>query len=170
MFRVVTVVLLAIVVTATVAFAQDNQPQEKPKSEVDLAYVSKYLDRMKLKYEKDEQHNVAHMVMVGDNGKFDTHVLCDPQAALAYIIITDYLTVPPTHRNCDKVLRRLMELNWKLNLGKFEWDPSDGEVRFTFTFSTENGIGFEAFQAVFNTMIATADDQIEGLQKLLVED
>ncbi len=169
MRRVLAVVVAAVVLSAVVAFAQDDQPQQ-PKSEVDLAYVTKYLDQMELKYEKDEEKNAAHLVMVGDNGKFDTHVLCDPDTALAFIVISDYLSVPADHRNCDKVLRRLMELNWALNVGKFEWDSNDGEVRFTFCFSTENGIGFEAFEAVFGTLVTTADQRIEELQKLLVED
>lgn len=169
MRRIFAAVVAAVLLSTGVAFAQDEQPQQ-PRSDVDLAYLANYLDQMELKYERDEERGAAHMVMVGDNGKFDTHVLCDPDTALAFIIISDYLSVPPDHRNCDKVLRRLMELNWALNVGKFEWDSEDGEVRFTFCFSTENGIGYEAFQAVFGTMVTTADDRIEELQKLLVED
>jgi hypothetical protein len=137
---------------------------------VDLPYLCRYLDKMKLKYETDNEHGFAHLIMVGDHGKYNTYVLAVPDKALAFIIIADYLTVPADHRNCDKVLRALMKLNWDLNVGKFEWDPSDGEVRLTFTFSTENGVGFEAFSAVFSTLIQTADQKIEELQKILVSD
>jgi hypothetical protein len=137
---------------------------------VDLPYVTKYLDAMKLKYETNPEKGFAHLIMVGDHSKYDTYVIADPESALAFIIIRNYLTVKADHRNCDKVLRRLMELNWKLNVGKFEWNSEDGEVRLTFTFSTENGIGLEAFKAVFDTITTTADDKLEELQKILTAD
>jgi hypothetical protein len=63
-----------------------------------------------------------------------------------------------------------MELNWKLNVGKFEWDPTDGEVRLTFAFSTENGVGYEAFKAIFETITQTTDKYKEELDKILVSD
>ena len=137
---------------------------------VDLAYLTRYLDRMGLKYEANHEKGFARLVMVGDHGKYDTYVIANVDTALAFIVISNYMTVRSDHRNCDKVLRRLMELNWKLNVGKFEWDPTDGEVRLTFTFSTENGVGYEAFTAVFETLTATADEYKEDLERLLVGD
>lgn len=150
--------------------AAPEEPEASAPVTVDLAYLTKYLDRMGLKYEANLERGFAHMVMAGDHGKYDTYVVTDTESALAFIIISDYMTVRADHRNCDKVLRRLMELNWKLNVGKFEWDPSDGEVRITFTFSTENGVGYEAFKAVFETLAVTADQYKEELERLLVSD
>lgn len=147
-----------------------EQPESPALVTVDLPYLTKYLDRMGLKYEPNHERGFAHLVMAGDHGKYDTYVVADTDTALAFIIISDYMMVRPDHRNCDRVLRRLMELNWHLNVGKFEWDPSDGEVRITFTFSTENGVGYEAFKAVFETLIDTADEYREELQRLLVSD
>ncbi|MCX7598318.1 MAG: YbjN domain-containing protein [Armatimonadetes bacterium] len=137
---------------------------------VDLPYLTKYLDQMGLKYETDPEKGFAHMIMVGDHGNYDTYVIANTESALAFIVISDYMTVKPDHRNCDRVLRRLMELNWKLNVGKFEWDPTYGEVRITFTFSTENGVGYDAFKAVFETLTTTADEYKEELERLLVGD
>ena len=167
MRRVLAVMAVILFLSSALALARDD---EALRSGVDLVYLTNYLDRMDLKYEANEERSAANLVMVGDHGKYDTYVIADPSTALAFIVIGDYLTVPAEHRNCDKVLRELMKLNWDLNVGKFEWDPSDGEVRFSFTFSTENGVGFEAFEAVFGTLIHTADEKIEALQKILVQD
>lgn len=150
--------------------AAPEEPEASALVTVDLAYLTKYLDRMGLKYEANLERGFAHMVMAGDHGKYDTYVVTNTESALAFIIISDYMTVRADHRNCDKVLRRLMELNWKLNVSKFEWDPTDGEVRITFTFSTENGVGYEAFKAVFETLTSTADEYKEELERLLVSD
>lgn len=157
-------------VNASAEQAMAQEPQAPTLVTVDLPYLTRYLDRMGLKYETNDERRFARMVVAGDNGKYDTYVLANTESALAFIIIGDYMTVRPDHRNCDKVLRRLMELNWKLNVGKFEWDPSDGEVRITFTFSTENGVGYEAFKAVFETLAVTADQYKEELERLLVSD
>jgi molybdenum cofactor biosynthesis enzyme len=51
-----------------------------------------------------------------------------------------------------------MEYNWRVNVGKFEWDKSDGEVRYSYTFTTETGVGFEAFEAIVVTLLKTADE------------
>lgn len=157
-------------VNAPAEQAVAEEPEASTLVTVDLAYLTRYLDRMGLKYEINDERRFARMVVAGDHGKYDIYVLANTESALAFIIIGDYMTVRPDHRNCDKVLRRLMELNWQLNVGKFEWDPSDGEVRITFTFSTENGVGYEAFKAVFETLAVTADQYKEELERLLVSD
>ena len=50
-----------------------------------------------------------------------------------------------------------MEENWNLNIGKFEWDKTDGEIRLSYCFTTENGIGYEAFSAIVTTLTETGD-------------
>ncbi len=166
MFRVFLAISLLCAISAITLADQVPGVQVK----VDLAYLTKYLDQMKLKYETNEEKGFAHMIMVGDHAKYETYVIADTESALCFVIIRNYMTVKPDHRNCDKVLRHLMELNWKLNVGKFEWNPDDGEVRISFTFSTEEGVGFNAFKAVFDTMTNTADDKYEECQKILTGD
>ena len=166
MLRVcVGIILLCTIGAVSLA---DQVPGVQVK--VDIAYLTKFLDQMKLKYETTADKGFAHMIMVGDHAKYETYVIADTESALAFVIIRNYMTVKPDNRNADKVLRHLMQLNWKLNVGKFEWNPDDGEVRLTFTFSTEEGIGFNAFKAVFDTLTNTADDKYEECQKILTAD
>ena len=44
-----------------------------------------------------------------------------------------------------------------MNVGKFEWDMSDGEIRYSYCFTTENGVGYEAFSAIIATITQTGD-------------
>ena len=47
--------------------------------------------------------------------------------------------------------------NWNLNIGKFEWDKTDGEIRYSYCFTTENGLGYESFNAIVLTITRTGD-------------
>ena len=155
----VSIVLLAL--GATFALAQDDQP------DVTITDVAKYLDKLDLAYELNEDKNVATLGISGDNGNFDIAIVADTDIDVVYIAVVDYLKVPADHRNCDKVLRRLMELNWKFNIGKFEWDSSDGEVRLSYALCTDNGLGFEAFSSALVTIVQSADDHYPELKELL---
>ncbi len=61
-------------------------------------------------------------------------------------------------------LELMSDLNSSYPFVKFEADPSTGEIMCTYTFSTENGMGFEAFAAmvsvIFSTIEETADQFI----------
>jgi len=128
---------------------------------VPISQIASYLDRMGedgYKYRQVDE-NTLECRMIGENGVYVTRIRVSNKLDLVYLYIQDYLVVPKTHRNKDKMMSRLMELNFELNVGKFEWDSR--------AFSTENGLGFEAFRAVFETLLVTADDKYEDLQKLL---
>lgn len=166
---VMVLVCLLSVMPALFAQEGDEDTEEEKPPRVPLSQIASYLDRMGedgLKYRQVDE-NTLECRMIGENGTYVTRVRVANKLDLVYLYIQDYLVVPKAHRNKDKVMCRLMELNFELNVGKFEWDSRDGEVRYSFTFSTENGLGFEAFRAVFETLLVTADDKQEELQKLL---
>jgi len=93
-------------------------------------------------------------------------VVIDSKRQLVYLFLNRYLSAPANSANVGKVLQALMEQNWNLNIGKFEWDPSDGEIRYSYCFTTENGIGFEAFEAIVQTLAQTGDRLWPDLKKL----
>jgi hypothetical protein len=72
--------------------------------------------------------------------------------------------VPSSGAGRVAALELLSNLNSSYPFVKFEADPATGEVMCTYTFSTENGVGFEAFTAmisvIFGTIEETADEFI----------
>ena len=104
----------------------------------------------------NQSTNATHLV----------RVVIDARRGLVYIFLNRYLALPNDDPARDAVLRELMKLNWSLNIGKFEWDPSDGEVRFSYCFTTENGVGYEAFDAVVRTLLQTGDRLWPELKRL----
>ena len=156
---VVTLVGLAMLVPL-VAMAQDD-------GDVTISDVAKYLDKMDLKYELNEDEGRAYFPISGDNGNFAVLIIADTDVDVVYIGVVDYLKVPEDHPNCDKVLRRLMELNWDLTISKFEWDSSDGEIRISYALCTDNGLGFDAFASALVTVVSSADKYYPELKELV---
>jgi S1-C subfamily serine protease len=126
-----------------------------------VALLSGYLDRMGRSYkvEADEKYPVIALDSIKvEHATHYVRVVIDAEKQLVYIFINRYISVPEDHPRLAEIHRRLMELNWDLNIGKFEWDKSDGEIRLSYCFTTENGVGFEAFEAIVITLLKTADD------------
>ena len=143
----------------TIQGAAAGGEENRAFSDNALALMKSYLERMKLTYEVDtsKDYPVLNCKMKMDKATHVLRVVIDSKRQLVYLFLNRYLSAPVDGPNLPKILRTLMEQNWKLNIGKFEWDPSDGEIRFSYCFTTENGVGFEAFEAIVLTLAQTGD-------------
>ena len=124
------------------------------------------LDALELRYMADEDHGAILLGFEGDNSDYDIYILVNQEKAVVYIAIARYIEVPSTHPNLDRILRRLMELNWEFSLGKLEWDSEDGEVRLSHTFTTEDGLGTQALGVVIGYLVAAADRHYPELSEM----
>ncbi|MBC7288061.1 MAG: YbjN domain-containing protein [Armatimonadetes bacterium] len=129
--------------------------------------VCRMLDELDLRYMTDETHGAILLSFRGEAADYDIYILVRQEQAVVYIAIANYLKVPADHENIDKILRRLMELNWEMSLGKAEWDASDGEVRLSYTFTTEDGLGTQALGVVLGYLVAAADRHHDALARLV---
>ncbi|MCX7599752.1 MAG: YbjN domain-containing protein [Armatimonadetes bacterium] len=143
----------------------------KPKGDApgppDLDEVTHMLNQLELKYSAYPEKNAVGLFFEGDHGDFDVFIVVEREMALVYIAVARYLEVPSDHPRLDRVIRRLMELNWNMPLGKLEWDPRDGEVRLSYAFTTEDGLGPRALGTAINYLVEAADEHIEELRKLV---
>ena len=60
----------------------------------------------------------------------------------------------------------MAELNATYPFIKFEHDLSTGEIICTYTFSTENGVGIEAFAAMLQVVFGSIDETAAELAAL----
>ncbi len=136
---------------------------------VTVQTLTSYLDRMNYIYKVDKSVKVPEiqLTMRGNNGNYQVRIFVDDPRKVVYMCINQLMTVPDSHPRKSIMLQRLMELNWELLIGKYEWDKSDGEVRLSYTFSTENGLGYEAFVACFQLLVLTADRNYPTLMRLM---
>jgi|YNPNPStandDraft_1061719.scaffolds.fasta_scaffold102101_1 hypothetical protein len=134
----------------------------------DLPQVCKLLDQLDLRYFVDSAGRAILLSFHGDKADYDVYIIVDHERAIVYIGLAGYLTVPRDHPSAPAIMSRLMELNWELSLAKFEWHASgEGEVRISFTFTTENGIGAQALGAAIASLLDVADRYYIELHAML---
>jgi hypothetical protein len=159
--RHVPLVVVGLCLIGRVAFAQEA---DKGQASALNATVLSYLDRMKTEkkletYEADtgQQYPVYTVPYKMANATHHLKIVVDPERKLVYFFLNRYLIVPPRSPNLAKVLEALMEQNWELNVGKFEWDKTDGEIRFSMVHNTEDGLGLSTFEVIITTLLETGD-------------
>ena len=136
-----------------------------------MALLKGYLDRMKITHTDgmSGEDPVINFPVKMTNATHHVRIVVDGKKGLVYIFLNKYLTSKPASDKLPAVLMRLMEENWNLNVGKFEWDKTDGEIRYSYCFTTENGIGYEAFSAIVQTLTETGDKLWPELKALTGE-
>jgi len=83
-----------------------------------------------------------------------------------YLYVENYLVAAQDAPTTDAVMRRLMELNWQMLLGKFEWDPTDGEVRLAMVLNTDSNFDRRAFRSAIRGLTSLADRYVGELTRL----
>ena len=85
----------------------------------------------------------------GDGPRFEVHAVYSDDTDSIYFYIERYLVAPAGKPRTDALLRRLMELNWKLLSAKFEWNASTGEVRVGAVMNTDSNFDRRTLRRVF---------------------
>ena len=94
------------------------------------------------------------------------YILVDPEMEGCLLVALTPGIVPQSGAERTAALETLTRMNWDNTWVKFVSDPETGEVSAMYTFSTENGMGYEAFSVMVNLLLGTVDDNWETLQSL----
>lgn len=103
------------------------------------------------------------------NRELQVHLVYSDETDTIYFYVDDYMDAPPAAESTAAVLRRLMELNWQLLLGKFEWNPADGDVRLAIVMNTDSNFDRRTFRSVIRTIGPVADRYLLELQRLAAD-
>lgn len=168
------------------AWAQGGEPVAEPPSEASPARETlpvpegqpRYLEAMRRELEsmgldgacEADDAERAHCAFDQEGETSDRNL----EVRLAYSDVTDtiylyipgYLTAASDGEHTDAVMRRLMELNWTMLIGKFEWDPTDGEVRLGTVLHTDSNFDRRAFRAAIRGVGALADRHYAELDRI----
>jgi hypothetical protein len=91
------------------------------------AAVEDFLRDEGLKFHRPKDN--VFLVPVGtEEGRWQVIITVDEKRSFVVVMSTLPVSAPPDRRTDTAVL--LNKINWKLGVGNFEMDPSDGEVRF----------------------------------------
>jgi hypothetical protein len=99
--------------------------------------------------------------------EFTVEIIYSDRTDTVYIYVERFLVAPPDGQTTPALLRRLMELNWALLLGKFEWDGADGEVRLAMVLNTDSNFDRRAFRGAIRGIGQLADRYWGELDRVL---
>ncbi|PIE52845.1 hypothetical protein CSA37_04170 [Candidatus Fermentibacteria bacterium] len=129
--------------------------------------VADYLDQMGAVYEEEEgvfwllaedslSGEAFPIFYIEVNSPMEACFLAGPTPGI----------VPASGAGRAAAFEKMAELNATYPFVKFEHDLSTGEIICTYTFSTENGVGFEAFAAILQVVFGTIDETAADLAAL----
>jgi hypothetical protein len=146
-----------LLVFAVVALAQTGHAQEA----VTIKQLQGYLDKMALKYVVHPKNDNALVVTTSENEaaeRLDLYIEIRKDQTL---VLTVYAKAKGRYFNLsrvaekEKLFQRLLEENYAGFTTFFIDKQGDIGVRFTFT--TEDGLGYESFSAGVNEVLRIAD-------------
>jgi hypothetical protein len=171
----------AMVLTCALAHAQQPPSEDHPEQTNNTAAPEqpRYLAAMRTELlgmgvrestcEADDSqrgHCVINARGVTTNRDFNVHLVYSDRTDTIYLYVDHYLAAPADADTTPAVLRRLMELNWQLLLGKFEWDSTSGEVRLAIILNTDSNFDRRAFRSAVRGIGQLADRYYAELDRL----
>lgn len=74
-----------------------------------------------------------------------------------YVYIDHYATLRSDAPNAAATFRRLLEINWEMLVGRFEWAAQTGELRLSATLNTDSNFDRRAFRGVVRALLRLAE-------------
>ena len=147
-------VILAILVLTAISFA-----------EVSGDIIAGYLDQVgeDMFYERVENEFML-LAETEDGSQIPyMYILADPEMEGCLLVALTPGIVPASGAEMTAGLETIAQLNWNNTWVKFAIDPETGDVSAMYTFSTENGLGYESFAVMLNLLLGTVDENWETL-------
>ncbi len=170
MKRALALLTIGIILVAGSAMAR--KPPNEVYYPVTIDKIGDFITDLDYKFDKittSDGTERLNLRIQGDNTVLDVNILLFESLDMIYMYIAEYLSLPLNEPSSSMMLTYLMNKNWGLTFGKFEWDIDDGEVRYSHTLPIDDGISMETFQAYFSTMLNIADEQYPDLIESLEE-
>jgi len=137
-------------------------------AEVSGDLVAGYLDALGegMAYEREGNEFIL-LAAVDDTTQVPyMYILVDPEMEGCLLVALTPGMLPASGAGRTAALETLSSLNWNNTWVKYAADPSTGEVSAMYTFSTEDGLGQEAFSVMLNLLLGTVDEDWDILESL----
>ncbi len=148
--------------------ATPTAPAHEPRY---LAAIDTELDALGIPH-ACEAHNETrgscafHQRARGSQEEMTVSLVYSDETDTIYMYVGNLVTAPPDAETTPAVLRRLMELNWLLLVGKLEWNQADGEVRLSMVMHTDSNFDRRTFRSLVRQIVPIADRHVTDLRRL----
>ena len=85
------------------------------------------------------------------------HAVYSDQTDTVYVYVERYAMLPADDARTPTLLRRMMELNWQLLVGKLEWSARSGEVRLSAVLNTDSNFDRRALRSIVLSLETVAE-------------
>lgn len=83
-----------------------------------------------------------------------------------YVYLDRYATLRPEGADAAPAMRRLLEMNWEMLIGKFEWSPGTGEVRLGTVLHTDSNFDRRAFRGAVRALLRLGERYADEVSRL----
>lgn len=91
-----------------------------------IEYLQRHFDEREIRYQAYPDHNCVRATFSGAHSTYEFALTADEQ--LFQVFAKPFFSIPEGARN--QVSDLCARMNYGLKLGKWEFDPSDGEIRY----------------------------------------
>ena len=100
------------------------------------------------------------------NRRFVLSLQYDDNSDTIYVYVDHYALLHGDAQNAGQVFRRLLELNWEMLIGRFEWSSASGEIRLSAVMNTDSNFDRRAFRGVVRSVLRLADRYADEIARL----
>lgn len=145
---------------------QDSTPEDYA-THVSIEVVRAYMTRAGYAPEQQPTPTILALPIRGKNVQFKLAVQLFEKEKVLYLAIADYIEIEQASSSSAMVLllTQLAALNYEMLLGKFQLNPSSGEISLSIELNLEDGLGFNTFQAALQHLLRTADGKYPELER-----
>ena len=147
-------IILVLLVLTAISFA-----------EISGDIIEEYLDQIgeELVYERvDNEFMLLAETEDGSQIPY-MYILADPEMEGCLLVALTPGIIPESGAGRTAALETIAQLNWDNTWIKFTADPETGDVSAMYTFSTEDGLGYESFAVMLNLLLGTVDKNWDTL-------
>lgn len=145
--------------SARLETCEQDAPPPDFATEVTLDVVASYAERAGFRGFEVTPQGVLTVPISGKNTSFRVNAQLFEKEKVLFIAVSDYLRIEDATTSSAMVLllTQLASLNYELLLGKFQLNPSSGEISLSVELNLDDGLGFRTFGAVADHLVRTAD-------------
>lgn len=130
-----------------------------------LPQLRELLEAEGLRYYLIPDREGVMLTLNGEFGKFQFMILLEADGEFLQFRSIEYLYCPKDHPNLHATLQVLGELNYRLRLLKFGWDPRDGEIAaYADLWMMDAEITPEMFSRMARAYMSIVDDEYPGIE------
>jgi hypothetical protein len=128
--------------------------------------VATYLDSLGASYEQQDNAFLLYIEEEGQDPWAFAYIETSDADEACYMVAFTPGVLPESGEERVAGLETLARLNWEYTFVKFMADPDTGEISVMYTFSVENGMGFDAFAAMMYVLIGTVQENLDVLSDI----